>query len=366
MDVATQQCFEVRRDALDRVRVVAEPLPSPEALAPGALLLACDRFAFTANNITYAVLGEQLGYWRFFPAEAGWGRIPVWGYADVVASRHPAIAVGERVYGYLPMATHLAVQADKVHGAGFADVSPHRSSLPPAYQYYRRVAADPAYRVERECEQVLLQPLFLTAFLLHDQVAAERYHGARRVLLTSASSKTAIATAARFAAGKPPGLELVALTSARHREFVAAVGYADRVLAYDELETLDATVPTLSIDFAGNAAILKRVHGHFLNQLTASLLVGGTHWQDAAPTAAMPGARPELFFAPAQLARRSAEWGALVFEQRLAEAWLGFVPHVGNWLEACEARGPAAVEAVYRDALAGRLEPHHGHVLRLE
>ena len=42
----------------------------------------------------------------FFPAESGWGRVPVWGFADVVGSRHQALAEGVRVFGYLPMSTH--------------------------------------------------------------------------------------------------------------------------------------------------------------------------------------------------------------------------------------------------------------------
>lgn len=365
MGAATLQCFEVRCDALDQVRFVTEPLPAPEALAPGELLLACDRFAFTANNITYALLGEQYGYWRYFPTEVGWGRIPVWGFADVVASRHPQLPVGERVYGYLPMSTALRVSVDRVHAAGFADAAPHRSALPAAYQYYRRVRADPGYRVEREAEHVLLQPLFLTAFLLHDFVTENRHFGARRILLTSASSKTAIATAARFALGKSPALELIALTSDRHAAFVTGLGYADRVLSYEAIESLDATVPTLAIDFAGNAALRRRVHRHCLNQLTASLLVGGTHWQAAESPEDLPGAKPQVFFAPAQLAHRSRAWGPQVFEQRLAEAWLGFVADTTRWLRIRSAHGSEAVERVYREALAGSLDPRDGHVLTM-
>ena len=51
-----------------------------------------DRFAFTANNITYAVLGDELKYWQLFPAPEGFGNIPVWGFGEVIASKHPAIA----------------------------------------------------------------------------------------------------------------------------------------------------------------------------------------------------------------------------------------------------------------------------------
>jgi len=70
--------FVVRRDDLQRTAVLPASLP---ALADGQVLLKIDAFSFTANNITYAVIGEMLRYWEFFPAADGWGRVPVWGFA---------------------------------------------------------------------------------------------------------------------------------------------------------------------------------------------------------------------------------------------------------------------------------------------
>jgi Protein of unknown function (DUF2855) len=52
------------------------------------------RFALTANNITYAVIGEELKYWQLFPAPEGYGNVPVRGFGEVIAAKHPGIAVG--------------------------------------------------------------------------------------------------------------------------------------------------------------------------------------------------------------------------------------------------------------------------------
>ncbi|HAC56754.1 MAG TPA: DUF2855 domain-containing protein, partial [Rhodobiaceae bacterium] len=68
----------------------------------GQVLAEIEKFALTANNITYAVAGDMLNYWSFFPAEDGWGKIPVWGFARVVQSKCKGIPEGERIYGYLP------------------------------------------------------------------------------------------------------------------------------------------------------------------------------------------------------------------------------------------------------------------------
>ena len=98
-------CLEQRRDQLARTRIVSAP---PKPLAEGEVRLRVDRFALTANNITYGVIGEMLGYWNFFPAaEQGWGRIPAMGWADLVESAHPAIEAGGRYYGWYPMARYV-------------------------------------------------------------------------------------------------------------------------------------------------------------------------------------------------------------------------------------------------------------------
>src|SRR5215207_11619687 len=152
-----EDTLEVARADLHDTRVVERPVP---ALKDGEALLRVERFGLTANNITYAVLGDMLRYWEFFPTETGWGRIPVWGFAEVVASAADGVEPGVRVFGYLPMSTHLAVTPDRVGDAGFADAAAHRSALPPAYNTYRAVGADPVYDPEREDAEMLLLPLY--------------------------------------------------------------------------------------------------------------------------------------------------------------------------------------------------------------
>ena len=52
--------FIVARDDLQQCQLVETQLPDTAALPDEALLVKVDRFALTANNITYAVLGDQL------------------------------------------------------------------------------------------------------------------------------------------------------------------------------------------------------------------------------------------------------------------------------------------------------------------
>ncbi|MFN3853570.1 MAG: DUF2855 family protein [Phreatobacter sp.] len=91
--------FEVRRDDLRSTRLIAGHIDTASEVAAGRAVVAVDRFALIANTITYAAFGEKMAYWRFFPASDGYGRIPVWGFADVMASGAEGLAEGERLFG---------------------------------------------------------------------------------------------------------------------------------------------------------------------------------------------------------------------------------------------------------------------------
>lgn len=88
-------------------------VPAPE-LAPGQVLFRVDRFALTSNNVSYALTGDALGCWRFFPAEEGWGRIPAMGFGDVVRSTHPEVSEGTRCFGFYPMSRYLVIEPGAV------------------------------------------------------------------------------------------------------------------------------------------------------------------------------------------------------------------------------------------------------------
>jgi NADPH:quinone reductase-like Zn-dependent oxidoreductase len=188
--------LEVVRADLHRTRLVEAPVPT---LGEGEVLLAVDAFGLTANNVTYAAFGDMLGYWKFFPAEGEWGRIPVWGFADVVASEDDRLAVGARVYGYLPMGTHLVVAPARVGAHDFVDGSAHRADLPRTYNTYQVVSADPSFDADREDERMLLWPLFVTSFLIVPFMPSLRYPG----------SRTATAKAMKITTPPPRGTALV-------------------------------------------------------------------------------------------------------------------------------------------------------------
>ncbi len=357
--------FEVKRDDLRDTRLVGGSIDVTAETAAGRAVLAVDRFALTANNITYAAFGEQMAYWSFFPASDGYGRIPVWGFADVVASGAEGLAAGERIFGYWPMATHCVVEPARISARRFVDASPHRRDLPPVYNSYERVAADPAYAREREGLQMLLRPLFALSFLAADFLDDNGVFGGTQVLVSSASSKTSLGFGHAMQRLARPGIRVVGLTSPGNRAFVEASGAYDAVATYDAIDGFDPSVPTVYIDMAGGAALLTRIHTRFGDNLVYSCRIGGTQWEDLAGRMDLPGARPKFFFAPDQMVKRHGDWGPGGFDTRFGEAWQSVLQPASGWLAIVDERGPDAVERRYRETLEGRVPPDQGLVLSL-
>jgi Protein of unknown function (DUF2855) len=351
--------FLVKREDLRECRVAESEAP---ALEPGQALLRVDSFGLTANNVTYAVMGEAMSYWDFFPAADGWGRVPMWGFAEVERSEAGGVEVGTRVYGYLPPSSWLLVTPAGVDPAGFVDRSPHRAALPSAYHRYLATGTDPFYRPETEAIQMLLRPLFFTSFLIDDQLDDEGLTERGPILISSASSKTAIAAA--FLLAQRDGVELIGLTSPRSAEFVAGLGIYGRVVTYDAIDSLERG-PATYVDVAGDAEVRQAVHSHFGDELVHSMAVGVTHWQELGGGGELPGPTPSFFFAPDRVVKRSQDWGRAELEQRVAAAWHPFCEWIAGWLETIRGEGFEGVREAYLDVLEGRVAPNTAHVILL-
>jgi hypothetical protein len=351
----------VRKTALTEA-VLAELQLAP--LGEGAVRLQIESFSVTANNVTYAVVGDGFKYWDFFPAPESFGIVPMWGHARVIESRHPDIAVGERVYGYLPMASHLDVVPGRVSAGGFSDTSEHRQPMSPVYNSYTRLAADPEHDPAREAERMIFGPLFRTGFLIEYFLRGEGWFGAEQLVVTSASSKTAMGLAC-VARQTSPQVKRIGLTSTGNVGFVEASGLYDEVVAYDDLDRL-AVVRSVSIDFAGNADLLARIHRHFDAALAHSVLVGATHIEARSvfgKSEPLPGPKPALFFAPDHAVAFFKTHGAKDGGKLVAAAWREFLEAAEGTIAIERHHGLEAARRVFTAMVAGQIDPAKGIVI---
>ena len=349
----------VNRSDLTDMMVNEDSMP---VLAEGAVRFRVESFAVTANNVTYAIAGDSFGYWNFFPAGEGFGVVPMWGHARAEQSNHPDIAKGERAFGYLPMGTHFDVVAASVTLQGFVDAAPHRQPMSPIYNQYSRLAADPEHDPDHENERMIFGPLFKTGYLIEHMFRGVQWHGAKSMVMTSASSKTSMGLAS-CTRQSSPAIKRVGLTSQANVDFVTATGLYDAVLDYDAIGEL-AAEPSVVVDFAGNGALLKAIHAQLGRDLKYSCLVGATH--AGAPTAGLQGItgpEPILFFAPDHAVAAIKESGAKLFGQAVGESWQKFLASIGGVMTIDERSGVIAAADAFQATLKNEAEPGVGIVV---
>ena len=359
--------FQVRKDNIQEFRVDEATASASDAdLADGAVRVAIERFAFTANNVTYAVAGDTLGYWQFFPPTGGdgWGMMPVWGFAEVIESNAADVPVGERLFGYFPPATHLDLLPTQVSAPRFVDGAEHRSKLPQGYNTYYRVLAEPGYDAATDDLRMLLWPLHITSFCLWDVLQDADWFGAEQIIIVSASSKTSIGLAYALDddASAPP---VVAITSARNLDFVNDLGLYDRSLTYDSLAEIDTSMPAVIVDMSGNGEVLGTLHQQLGDNMRRCINVGLTHWDERDANAGIIKERSEFFFAPAHIQRRMQEWGPDGFTERSSSFMAETALKCSSWLELRRARGLQGLGEVYLDVCNGRLDANQGLIVEL-
>lgn len=356
------QEVQVSKTDLRLVRTVDVPAPP---LAEQSIRLGLDLFALTSNNVTYAAMGEgALGYWDFFPGPEGWGRPPVWGFATVIASNTPGIEQGARYWGFYPAGEVLDVTPADIRPNRFTDGAPHRAGKYAIYNLYLNTADDPAYDPEFEAEQTLFRPLYATGWWIAD--CTNREHPTT-VVMSSASSKTALATAHQLL--RLGDAELLGLTSRRNESYVRDTGLYHQTVIYDHAESLKAEGPVIYLDFLGRDSITGTVHRALTDQVQRSWLIGATDWGDKPggiqpPLTRPPGPAPEFFLAPSYAAERSKSDPTI--HETMMEDLRAFYPASRAFVTPRLLRGSDSIVESWARLTAGDATPAEGLVLSFQ
>ncbi|WP_169568819.1 DUF2855 family protein [Sneathiella limimaris] len=358
----------IEKDDIRQARLETN-IPEP-TLEEGEIEVALRHYALTANNVTYATMGKSFGswtdmpgYWAFFPHnDDSLGKLPVWGFAEIVRSKHPELEVGEELYGYFPLSSHVILKPGRVSGSSLVDEMPHRQKLAPVYNQYNRVRGmGPDIQGERDLWPVF-RPLFVTGYMICDQFAEAGFYGSEQILIGSASSKTALMTARCFQKFENVP-RLVGLTSPGNRAYVEASNLYDQVVVYSDVEALDASLPTALIDMSGAGDVINRIHLHFQEQLKFSCLVGISHWDAGRPQRDLPGAPIAPFFAPGRIKQRTEDWGAGGLQARLADIWADVVAMAPNLTVIDRQEGPKPALEAYQSLVMGKVDPSKSLIL---
>ncbi len=337
------------------------------------ILVRIEKYAFTANNITYGVAGDTIGYWKFFPAvdneDNTWGCIPMWGFGEVIESNCDDITNGERLFGYFPAADYLTLTPIKVSNHNFTDGKEHRRELPAVYNNYIRLAGEQDHDASMDAIRALLFPLHITAFCLCDSLADESYLGASQIIVVSASSKTAIGLAQGLTESQNAP-KIIGLTSRKNLEFVKNLGCYDEVVTYDELQKVDCSQGSVMVDMAGSREILGTLHRELGDNMLKCLTVGMTHWDNGTTAEdalgqAMLRERTEFFFAPAHIQKRIGEWGHDGYAKKTNAFMAKRAIQSKDWMQIIEINGLDQFIPIYEAMVGGNINPNEGIIVHL-
>jgi len=362
----TNPQLQVKRNAFSKNRLVEIPAGEME-LSQGDILVKIEKFGYTANNITYAVAGDTIGYWQFFPPVGddteGWGVIPVWGFAKVVESKVEAIPVGERLFGYFPPARFLKMQATNVKPHAFVDGTEHRAQLPMTYNRYTRVQQEPGYDSTWDNERMVLWPLHMTAYFLWDNLKENNWYGAEQVVILSASSKTSTGLAYALQADDDAP-KIIGITSSHNLSTVQGMQLYDQAISYDNSTTIK-NVPTAIVDMSGNQKVMAALHTYLGDHMKFTLRVGLTHWKDGKAQEGIINSRSKFFFAPTQVQKRLKEWGPAQYSQKVNSFLQAAAAKTKSWLQFKTIDGLEELAAIHPAVCEGKIPPNEGLIVEL-
>lgn len=348
--------FVVDKKNLKKFKFIYSPV---KPLEQEQILVEVQKFGLTSNNITYASLGNAYRYFDFFPTEEGWGIIPVWALGLVIESKNSGVKVGERIYGYFPFSSFAILQPHSFTGGSFYVL---RNHLPPdrkVYNQYYLSTQDPFYKSIHEDEMLIYRPLFFTSFFLEDFLRANNLFDAEKVVILSASSKTAICLALLLHAHNIP---VVGLTSRGNLEFVRKLGYYQECFSYQDIHLMNPRSQVVVTDMAGNNVVLNQVYEYFQNNMKACIGVGLTHYDQPGAPSIVPKQKKQVFFAPAWIKKRQEELGFALVDL-MKTGWNLCLQNSHKWTALSYGHGQTDCASVYKALAKGSVDPQQAWIL---
>ena len=258
------------------------------------------------------------------------------------------------------MSRYLKVIPKKVNDFGFIDDSNHRRKLPPVYNHYSKIIKHADESLEYH---PLIKPLFLTSFLNYFFLQDEKFFDCDQIILTSASSKTALSLAFLLSKYKSKdNKKLIAITSEKNIQFISEIKFYDIVLSYDNAEENLKRSKSVIVDFAGNSDYLKKLSDHLGDGLKHVSLIGLADWSSKTNFKSIPNSK--FFFAPNHAEKRYREMGVkrttLLSDELLKE----FIMKVKNYIKLEYCNDPKDIHELYLKSLKGKIDPSKGYMVK--
>jgi len=339
-------------------------------LAHGQILVRVQKLILTSNTVTYAVAGRlpALNYFGHFPyPDKRLAACPAWGYGIVAESDCVDIPTGTRIKGCFTLAPWVVLTPSPVKRSTFKDTVFHRQKMPEIYA---------TYQIQTKAIEESMENFMVSGGLLFSTgwgcAAQGSLAGADTMVLTSASSRTAIGAA--FAAKHHAWYNtVIGVTSPRNVAFVRRQGLYDVVVTYDEINSLSCT-PTMKVavfDMAGSIRHKRALRQRFANAVVDYALVGMTN-VDAESIAGQRqqvdsngGASESGFFVTHAIDKAACQWGRKITNRMIMEAQNAFAQWSISSFESINVYGADEVLNVWNKTVNNEAECSITYVVSL-
>ncbi|GAA6170181.1 DUF2855 family protein [Sessilibacter corallicola] len=330
-------------------------------LQDGAFLAKLERFGFSGSSLpqSQSTVSNPSNFVQENASDTT-QNLYVWGYAQIIESNREGFDKGLGFYGWFPMTRYLVWNPDREVVSTQMRVGSENDSVVKAHTMPALDEAELFDLIDPDL-YVYLRPMLDVAFALGRTLLENGFKGAQQLVITGASSKTALILAFflkywRSIGGFSNVPKVVGITSHRHRNHIDGLQYYDEIHTYNDISRL-LQAPSLVVDLSSGPQILAMLHYHLKSQLVYVYGFGLPHatleskpTNDAFPMGEI--FNPQDFFQQVMGYDTRARM-AFEFKEHCVLACEAF----SSWLSPQLIDGAEEVRWVYQQILAGKSDP---------
>lgn len=260
------------------------------------------------------------------------------------------------------MADRFVAEPGKITEHGFRDMASHRQANAAIYNNYDFISKNA--RIKPGMDYLpIIRPLFTTSYLLYHFFNDNQSFGAKQVILTSASSKTAMAMAAVLKDHQSEmGIKIIGTTSSGNKSFVESTGFYDEVYSYNDVDQIK-NISTSVADFSGNKQFLLQLDEFLGDELKFISAIGLTDWESNNDPA--PVAKAKFFFAPTYAQEKFNQWGVAEGTRMIQKAMMKFIAQVAPMIQLNRQKDLDSLKQHFDDMVKGNVNPKEGLLINL-
>ena len=288
--------FVSKKDSLKKLELLqTETDGASSTEAAPAVSFKIVKGSMTANNKFYWSFGEKppFSFNKCYPINAktsklienhelsaeGYVHPVVWGIAEVTSTTIEGVEVGSQYMAMLPIGESVSFAKAEVQGDG--NIVVDRPSTFAAYNNFVKIDTDNAMASSEYSDLALAcMPGIVTGYGLYFRMLQYNCYGADNIVVTSASSKVALAMALYMkndSDKKFKDKKIIGYTSSSNIEFCKRTGLYDTVLSYDEVLPSQEYV---MIDIAGRGNVYTKNEKESGVDILKLLVIGNSSGTD--------------------------------------------------------------------------------------